>query len=221
MGWELSIKDRVEEWLVRFPDEVEKGIVVAGTPRVSAQSIAFNEVARHAIMSDTKWKNGHYKQDDQPVKGLAIARMIGHITYLSEKAMHHKFGRKLQKKESFGYQFDTDFQIESYLKYQGLRFVEHFDANSYLYLSKAMDYFDLSSSYGSLDNAMSRITSKMLVISISSDWLFTTKESLEMVHSLMRSGKEVSFCEIQTDVGHDAFLIEIEPLASLIQGFLK
>ncbi len=209
------------EWAVRFPDLVSGVIVIASTSRLSAQSIAFNEVGRHAIMSDKNWNKGLYDENYPPQQGLAIARMIGHITYLSEEAMHRKFGRRLQEKNQFGYDFDTDFEVESYLKYQGDLFVERFDANSYLYLTKAMDYFDLSQSYGSLEQAMARVESKMLVVSLTSDWLFPSKQSLDIVHALMHEGKEVSFCDIETDCGHDAFLIKEKPLTSLMKGFLE
>ncbi|OED37236.1 homoserine O-acetyltransferase [PVC group bacterium (ex Bugula neritina AB1)] len=212
---------QVLEWAVRFPDLMSSIIVIASTSKLSAQSIAFNQVGRNAIMSDNYWNKGlYYDKKNIPLQGLAIARMIGHITYLSQEAMHRKFGRRLQDKKDLEYEFGTDFEVESYLKYQGTRFIKTFDANSYLYLTKAMDYFDLSNDHGSLDKAMSLIKSKSLIISFTSDWLFPSEQSLDIVHALMHQGKEVSFCDIETDCGHDSFLISEEPLTSLMKGFL-
>jgi homoserine O-acetyltransferase len=208
------------EWAVHYPDDVESIMVIASTSRLSSQSIAFNEVGRHAIMSDEQWKKGRYSEDNPPEQGLAIARMIGHITYLSEEAMHRKFGRRLQEKESLGFDFGTDFEVESYLKYQGHRFVAIFDANSYLYMTKAMDYFDLSKSYESLEKAFERVIAKVLVVSFSSDWLFPPGQSEDIVHAFMKNGKRVSYSNVSTDSGHDAFLIEQEPLQTLMKGFL-
>jgi len=213
---------QVLEWVTQFPDKVASAVVIASTSKLSAQSIAFDEVGRNAIMSDPDWNNGDYYVTEKiPSRGLSIARMIGHITYLSEESMHFKFGRKLQDKQEFGYDFSTEFQVESYLHYQGSSFVERFDANSYLYISKAMDYFDLASKYGSLYDALNRVRAKMLVVSFSSDWLFPTSQSKEIVNALMNLNKEVSFCEVNSPCGHDAFLLEYGSLSRLLENFLR
>jgi homoserine O-acetyltransferase len=212
---------QVLQWVVSYPDMVRLAIPIATTSRLSAQAIAFNEVGRIAIQSDPNWREGDYYGKTLPRRGLAIARMIGHITYLSDRSMHQKFGRKLQDKSAYGYNFLTDFQVESYLRYKGDHFVNRFDANSYLYITKAMDYFDLSQAYGSLEEAFAGVQAKFLVISFSSDWLFPTYMSKETVSALRRAHAYVIFTEIQTDYGHDAFLLESEQLSSLISNFLS
>lgn len=210
------------EWVTQYSEDVDSAVVIAATAKLSAQSIAFNVVGRNAIKSDPNWNNGnYYDKDKKPDNGLAIARMIGHITYLSDESMRKKFGRKLQTRESYGYDFNEEFQVESYLRYQGTAFVERFDANSYLYITKAMDYFDLVSKYGSLIGAMKNVKAKMLIISFDSDWLFPTYQSKEIVSALMNLNKQVSFCEINTKCGHDAFLLEYDQLTKLVSGFLK
>jgi homoserine O-acetyltransferase len=211
------------EWCVRFPDMVKSAIPLATTIRHSALAIAFNEVARQAIMADPNWNNGKYYDGPKPDMGLAVARMIGHITYLSDDSMRHKFGRRLQDKNDFSFNFDADFQVESYLRYQGKKFVERFDANSFLYITKAADYFDLGREYGggSDVDAFSRATAKFLVISFTSDWLYPTYQSRDIVKALKKNGLDVSFCEIEAQWGHDAFLLPNERMTAMIKGFLS
>jgi homoserine O-acetyltransferase len=212
---------QVLQWVVSYPDMVRLAIPIATTSKLSAQAIAFNEVGRMAIQSDPNWREGDYYGKTLPRRGLAIARMIGHITYLSDRSMHQKFGRKLQGKSAYGYNFLTDFQVESYLRYKGDHFVNRFDANSYLYITKAMDYFDLTQANGSLEEAFAGVKARFLVISFSSDWLFPTYMSKEIVSALRRAHAYVIFTEIQTDYGHDAFLLESGQLSSLITNFLS
>jgi homoserine O-acetyltransferase len=208
------------QWVVSYPERVRLAIPIATTSKLSSQGIAFNEVGRQAIQSDPHWKEGEYYGKSIPRRGLAIARMIGHITYLSEKSMHQKFGRKLQDKAEYGYDFRADFQVESYLRYKGDHFVNRFDANSYLYISKAMDYFDLAHPHKKLEQAFANVKAKFLVISFSSDWLFPSYQSKEIVSACRRVGAEAIYTEIQTDYGHDAFLLESGQLSSLITNFL-
>lgn len=214
---------QVLEWTVRYPEMVASAIPLATTARHSALAIAFNEVARQAIMADPNWKDGNYYGEEIPSHGLAVARMIGHITYLSEESMREKFGRRLQGKDAFSYNFDVDFQVESYLRYQGRKFVERFDANSFLYITKAADYYDLAQEHGegSLEKAFSKTKAKFLIISFTSDWLYPTYQSKEIVQAIKKNGGEVSFCEIDAKWGHDAFLLPNERLSSLIRGFLE
>ena len=213
---------QVLQWVVSYPEMVRLAIPVATTHQLSAQAIAFDEVGRLAIMSDPDWMGGdYYGKKAIPRRGLALARMIGHITYLSDKSMHLKFGRKLQDKDEYGYDFVTDFQVESYLKYKGDSFVKRFDANSYLYITKAMDYFSLTQPPAKLKDAFAGVRSKFMVISFSSDWLFPTYQSKEIVTALRQRGVDVVFTEIQSDYGHDAFLLETAQLSSLISNFLE
>ncbi|RUA02014.1 MAG: homoserine O-acetyltransferase [Deltaproteobacteria bacterium] len=214
---------QVLEWCVRFPEMVKSAIPLATTIRHSALAIAFNEVARQAIMADPNWNNGKYYDGPKPDLGLAVARMIGHITYLSDDSMRHKFGRRLQDKSDFSFNFDADFQVESYLRYQGKKFVERFDANSFLYITKAADYFDLAREYGdgSDVDAFSGATAKFLLISFTSDWLYPTYQSRDIVKALKKNGLDVSFCEIEAKWGHDAFLLPNERMTSMIKGFLS
>jgi homoserine O-acetyltransferase len=214
---------QVLEWAVRYPDMVKAAIPLATTTRHSALAIAFNEVARQAIMADPNWNNGHYYGGQKPDMGLAIARMIGHITYLSDESMRLKFGRKLQNRSALSFEFGAEFQVESYLQYQGNKFIERFDANSFLYITKAADYFDLARQYGngSLVKAFSKTCCKYLVVSYTSDWLYPTYQSKEMVQAMKKSGLNVSFIEIDAQWGHDAFLLPNERLDNLISGFLK
>ncbi len=211
------------EWSVRYPERIVSAIPLATTTRHSALSIAFNEVARQAIMSDPNWNKGDYYFGENPDLGLAVARMIGHITYLSDESMRRKFGRRLQGKDNFSFDFGADFQIESYLRYQGNKFVDRFDANSFLYITRASDYFDLEKQHGegSIVKAFSRTNVKFLVVSFTSDWLYPTYQSKEMVKAMKKNGLDVSFCEIKAECGHDAFLMPIERLSNLVQGFLK
>jgi len=214
---------QVLEWCLRYPDMIVSAIPLATTPKHSALTIAFNEVARQAIMADPNWNNGHYYGGAKPDLGLAVARMIGHITYLSDESMRHKFGRRLQDRSDFSFNFDADFQVESYLRYQGSKFVERFDANSFLYITKAADYFDLTRQYdsGSLVKAFSRAMAKFLVVSFTSDWLYPTYQSKAMVKAMKKNCLDVSFCEIEADWGHDAFLLPNERLTALMKGFLE
>lgn len=209
------------EWAIEHADLVESTIIIASTSRLTAQGIAFNAVGRNAILSDPDFNNGdYYGKEKQPEKGLSIARMVGHITYLCEEAMHNKFGRKFQDKEKPNFDFNIDFQVESYLEHQGRTFVDRFDANSYLYITKAVDYFDIAHKYGSLENAFKRTDSKFLVMSFTSDWLFPTAQSKEIVRALVKAGKDVSFCEIESPCGHDAFLLEFETQTKIVKSFL-
>ena len=212
---------QVLQWATTYPDRMRLVIPIATTARLSPQAIAFDAVGRHAIMADPNWNNGNYYNGQIPSRGLGIARMIGHITYLSDASMHAKFGRDLQDKVTPDYDFVTEFQVESYLNYQGDEFVKRFDANSYLYLSKAMDYFDLSQPGGDLREALSKVRAAALVISFSSDWLFPSYMSKEIVSALRRNNVDVSYAEIQSDYGHDAFLLEVDTLSRLITNFLE
>ncbi len=213
---------QVLEWCLRFPERVVSAIALATTAQHSALAIAFNEVARQAIMSDPNWKGGDYYGGPRPDHGLAVARMIGHITYLSDPALRSKFGRNLQDRDDFSFDFGADFQVESYLRYQGRKFVERFDANSFLYITKAADYFDLARQYGdgSLVAAFARARARFLVASFSSDWLYPTYQSQALVKAMKKNGLEVSFCEIEAPWGHDAFLLPNPRLSGLISGFL-
>jgi homoserine O-acetyltransferase len=213
---------QVLQWTVSYPERVRAALPLATTARHSPMLIAFSEVGRQAIYADPNWNGGDYYDKARPNAGLAVARMVGHITYLSEESMHQKFGRRLQERERFGYDFTTDFAIESYLRYNGNRFTERFDANSYLYVTKAMDYFDLSNDYGSLTNAFARSTDiTYLVVSFTSDWLYPTYHSKELVSALTAVGADVTYCNLKSTWGHDAFLLEVETMTSLISDFLE
>lgn len=214
---------QVLEWCVRYPQMVFSAIPLATTMRHSALAIAFNEVARQSIMADPHWNHGDYYDGSKPALGLAVARMIGHITYLSDESMRLKFGRRLQDKSDFSFNFDADFQVESYLRYQGRKFVDRFDANSFLYITKAADYFDLGKQHGNGSDvqACSKARAKFLVISFTSDWLYPTYQARSIVKALKKCGRDVSFCEIEAQWGHDAFLIPGARLKSLIHGFLQ
>ena len=212
------------QWAIDFPEKILNIIHIAGALKHSAQNIAFHEVGRQAIMNDPVWKKGkYYVNNERPERGLSVARMIAHITYLSEDAMHRKFGRKLQSRDIISFGFDADFQVESYLRYQGKSFVERFDANSYLYLTRAMDYFDYDESFKKKiefsHNPNDHL--KYLIISFTSDWLFPTQESKIIVSNLNNLSKQVSFLEIETDKGHDSFLLKEPQLDKLINGFLE
>jgi len=210
----------VLEWIVRYPETVRAAIMVATTPRLNAQSIAFDAVGRNAILADPNFKWGQYHGGLPPESGLSIARMVGHITYLSEQGMHEKFGRQLRKAERYSYDFTNEFSVETYLDYQGRAFVERFDANSYLYITKAMDYYDLAARQGSLEAAMRPVRADCLVISLSGDWLFPPKASRQIVDALLANDKAVSYSELNSPHGHDAFLLEPQVLGRLIGGFL-
>jgi homoserine O-acetyltransferase len=205
---------------VEYPDTVRSCLAIATTTHLSAQAIAFDAVGRNAILADANFAGGDYPPAAVPEKGLAIARMIGHITYLSEQSMRDKFGRELRNAKDYSYDFDPEFSVETYLDYQGEKFVERFDANSYLYITKAMDYFSLPRDYGSVENAFARTSCRFLIVSFTSDWLFTPQESWSMVSALLANDKDVSYCNIESPYGHDAFLLEPEVLGALISGFL-
>jgi homoserine O-acetyltransferase len=208
------------DWAVRYPEATASVLAVATSARLNAQGIAFNEVGRQAIVADQSWNGGNYYGGELPQAGLAIARMVGHITYLSEEQMRAKFGRRLQDRESFGYDFGTEFQVESYLRYQGDKFVRRFDANSYLYITKAIDYFDLTNGHRSLVEALEDVRAEFLVISFSSDWLYPTADSKEIVQALQANGVPTTFVEIPNAYGHDAFLLPSETLSDAVTNFL-
>jgi len=206
-----------------YPERTFAAVPIAGAARHSAQNIAFHEVGRQAIMADPDWRGGDYlRAHTAPRRGLAVARMAAHVTYLSESALHRKFGRNLQDRSSVTYGFDADFQVESYLRHQGSTFVDRFDANSYLYITRAMDYFDLVAEHGGvLAEAFRHTPVRFCVISFTSDWLFPTSESREVVHALNAAAADVSFCEIESDKGHDAFLLDEPELFAVLRGFLQ
>ncbi len=209
-------------WSISYPQMVKSVIAIATSALLSAQGIAFNEVGRQAIINDPNWKSGNYYGSWPPDSGLSLARMIGHITYLSEKHMHMKFGRRFQNPEFNSADFRTEFMVESYLHYQGVKFVTRFDANSYLYITKAIDFFDLETEYGgSLMKAFEKVRSNFLIISFTSDWLYPSAMSKDIVRALRRNGKNVIYTDIETDLGHDAFLIENPVLERNISNFLK
>ena len=208
------------QWSVMYPDLVARIIVIASTAYSTPQQIAFNEVGRSAIRSDPDWKKGDYYETALPVRGLSLARMIGHITYLSDESMHHKFGRDLQGKEELGYDFSTDFQVESYLHHQGDQFVKRFDANSYLYITKAIDYFDLTVNQ-SLTDSFRDVQARFLIVSVSSDWLYPPYLSQEIVSALSSLNVDVDYCEIRSNYGHDAFLLEGGQMNYLLGRFLS
>jgi len=210
------------EWAASYPDRVFSVMPIATGARHSAQNIAFHEVGRQAIMADPDWRGGDYASfGTHPSKGLAVARMAAHITYLSEAALQRKFGRELQDRQSLSFGFDADFQIESYLRHQGMTFVDRFDANSYLYITRAMDYFDIAADHqGVLAEAFRGTRSRFCLVSFTSDWLFPTSENKRIAHALNASGANVSFVEIESDRGHDAFLLDEPELFEVMDGFL-
>ena len=210
------------EWAHRFPDRITAAVPIAGSYRHSAQNIAFDEVGRQAIMADPDWAQGNYlEKGTVPKRGLSVARMAAHITYLSEPALQRKFGRRLQDRDSLTYGFDADFQVESYLRHQGSTFVDRFDANSYLYITRAMDYFDLAEENGGkLANAFKDTPVRFCLISFSSDWLFPTTESRAVVHAFNANAAKVSFVEVESDKGHDAFLLDEPEFHETLRGFL-
>ena len=210
------------QWASSYPERVFSAVPIATAARHSAQNIAFHEVGRQEIMADPDWCGGDYlNQGKRPQRGLAVARMAAHITYLSEAALHRKFGRSLQDRSNVTYGFDADFQVESYLRYQGSTFVDRFDANSYLYITRAMDYFDLAAEHGGvLANAFKDTKVRFCLVSFTSDWLFPTRENRAIVHALNAAMANVSFVEIETDKGHDAFLLDEPELDQVLTGFL-
>ena len=213
---------QVLQWAESFPERVFCALPIACATRHSAQNIAFHEVGRQAVMADPEWRGGRYLiEGTDPRRGLAVARMGAHITYLSDAALHRKFGRKFQDRSNPTFSFDADFEVESYLRYQGSSFVERFDANSYLYLTRAMDYFDIAAEHdGVLASAFKHTPTRFCVVSFTSDWLFPTSESRAIVHALNAASARVSFAEIVTDKGHDAFLLDEPELFAAAQGFV-
>ena len=214
---------QVLQWVASYPDRVFSALPIATAPKHSAQNIAFHEVGRQAVMADPDWRGGRYAQFVvRPTKGLAVARMAAHITYLSEGALQRKFGRKLQDRVAPTFSFDADFQIENYLRYQGSSFVDRFDANSYLYVTRACDYFDLAADYGgSLARAFVGAATRFCVVSFTSDWLYPTSDARLIVHALNAATLPVSFVEIETDKGHDAFLLDEPDFIATTRGFLE
>ena len=209
-------------WASLFPDRVRSAVAIASTARHSAQNIAFHEVGRQAIMADPRWNNGAYYGRETPASGLAVARMAAHITYLSEAGLTEKFGRRLQDRDAKSFGFDADFQVESYLRYQGLSFVDRFDANSYLYITRAMDYFDLAEAHdGVLAKAFAGTKARFCLISFDSDWLYPTAESRRIVHALNAAGAAASFVELSSPFGHDSFLLDAPEMNRIVDGFLR
>ncbi len=213
---------QVLQWAVSYPDRVFAAVPIATAARHSAQNIAFHEVGRQAIMADANWCGGNYlERGVRPERGLAVARMAAHITYLSEPALHRKFGRNLQNRDAISFGFDADFQVENYLRHQGISFVERFDANSYLYITRACDYFDLAAEHGGvLANAFRGTKTRFCSISFTSDWLYPTAENRQIVHALNAAAANVSFVEVATDKGHDAFLLDEPEFHATLRGFL-
>lgn len=209
------------EWAVQFPDRVGHVLFIAATPRSSAQNIAFNAIGRAAIVNDPRWNRGDYYGDATPDGGLAVARMVGHITYMSDHSLETKFGRRLQGFDSIPYTLGgPEFAVESYLDYQGEKFVSRFDANSYLYITKALDYFDIADGYGSLSAALARTSAGYLVISFSSDWLYTEAQARELTEALRAVSRPVEEHRVQAVYGHDSFLVEVDTMTALVGGYL-
>jgi homoserine O-acetyltransferase/O-succinyltransferase len=208
------------EWATCYPEMVRCCIPIATTWRHSAQQIAFNEVGRQAIMADPDWCEGEYYDKKPPGRGLAVARMVGHITYMSDESMREKFGRRLREKDKLGFDFGVDFEVESYLRYRGSQFVTRFDANSYLYITKAEDYFDLTNGTGRLTDAFHTVDTRFLVISFTSDWLYPSYQSQEIVRVLRRINGDVAYCDLQSNYGHDAFLVDVAEQTEIVRGFL-
>jgi homoserine O-acetyltransferase len=213
---------QVLQFVSNFPEKTKTAVPIACTSSHSAQNIAFNELGRQAITADHNWMDGKYSlKNTVPDKGLAVARMAAHITYLSKKGLQEKFGRKLQERDDLKFGFDADFQIESYLRYQGSVFVDRFDANSYLYITRAMDYFDLVKQFdGNLSSAFKNTKAKFFVISFTSDWLYPTQENKDIVIALNAIGANVGFVEIESDKGHDSFLLDVPDFLATLKNFL-
>ena len=211
---------QVMQWAIEYPDLVKRIIPMATTWRQNAQAIAFDEVGRQAIMQDPKWLQGNYTEGEGPDVGLAIARMMAHITYLSDRGMERKFGRRRPDGEGNRYSFDIQFEVESYLRYQGESFINRFDANTYLYFTRALGYFDLAHSYGSLDKAFQNLKCKALSVGFTSDWLFPPEQNREIVLAMLRQGTQASYTQLDLDLGHDSFLVESDELFNLVRDFL-
>ncbi len=226
---------QVLQWGIEYPSYVRRMLAMATTSRESAQGIGFNEVGRQAIMQDPEWMKGEYPRNGGPKVGLAIARMMAHITYVSDASMDRKFGRKAvrarQERTQAGmgvptsapttYTFDVQFEVESYLRYQGESFTNRFDANSYLYITRAIDHFDLAAAYGSLEQAFAPVEAESLILGFTSDWLFPPQQNRDIALALLRAGKRASYAELETDLGHDSFLLESEQLYGLVRNFLR
>jgi homoserine O-acetyltransferase/O-succinyltransferase len=212
---------QVLELAVAHPDRLHLAVAMATAARQPTQAIAFNEVGRQAIMADPDWRGGQYYGGKPPAKGLAVARMVGHITYLSDEAMQEKFGRRLQDIQAYTFSFDADFEVESYLRHQGLSFTNRFDANTYLYITRAIDYFDVARRHSSLVDAFREVRSRFLVMAFSSDWLHPPYQLKEIVSALRATHKHVSYYEVSSHYGHDAFLLEREKMEGVIAAFLE
>ena len=207
---------------IEYPRFIRRVLAMATTGRESAQAIAFNEVGRQAIMQDPAWNHGDYPRESGPRVGLAIARMMAHITYVSDASMDRKFGRrKKESAHSDAYTFDVQFEVEGYLRHQGQSFINRFDANSYLYITRALDQFDLAHAYGSLEKAFAGVEAETLVVGFTSDWLFPPEQNRQLALAVLRAGRRASYAELNTDLGHDSFLLESEDLYSLVRGFLE
>ncbi len=211
---------QVLQWAIEYPEFVKRIVPLATTSRQGAQSIAFNEVGRQAIIQDPEWKGGNYEPDAGPRVGLTIARMMAHITYLSDKGMERKFGRRRRDSGEINFSFDVDFEVERYLRYQGQSFINRFDANTYLYFTRALDYFDLPETYGSLEAAFREVRARALVIGFTSDWLFPPEQNKEIVQALLRQRKQATYAEVPMDFGHDSFLVDAPNLYRLMVAFL-
>lgn len=209
------------QWSLDYPAQVGHVLFIASTPRSSAQNIAFNEIGRQAIYADPNWNNGDYYGRTAPNRGLAVARMVGHITYMSDASLTEKFDRRLQHQGDLSYSFGEDFAVESYLHYQGRKFTERFDANSYLYITKALDYYDVAQGFDSITAALTHTTAQFLVISFSSDWLYTAQQAAELVNPLRDLGRDVEYHHIEASFGHDSFLVEVETMTQLVGGYLS
>lgn len=211
---------QVLEWTTRYPDEVGAALCIASTHYSGAQQIAWDAVGRHAIEADSTFNGGQYYDGPHPEKGLAIARMLAHITYLSEESMKNKFGRTLRNADALSFDFDSEFSVETYLDYQGEQFVNRFDANSYLYITRAIDAFDVAGE-GSLEQAFAPVQAESLIVGFTSDWLFPPEQNRDIALALLRAGKRASYAELNTDLGHDSFLLESPQLYDLVRGFLR
>lgn len=208
------------QWAVDYPDRVGSVLFIAATPRSSTESIAFNEIGRRAIYADPNWNGGEYYGQMPPNKGLAVARMIGHISYMSETSLERKFGRATHQRDGLAYNFGIDFEVENYLKYQGEKFTKRFDANSYLYITKALDYFDIADGHGSMEVALRHLNCPVQVITFSSDWLYPAHQGYELVTALEDLGREVQYHHVEASFGHDSFLVEVETMTQLVGGYL-
>ena len=214
---------QVLQWSISYPSRLRNAIIIASAAKLTAQNIGFNDVARQAIRTDPDFHNGNYYQHDtKPIRGLSVARMLGHITYLSDDLMAHKFGRNLRKKSKFDYEFNPEFEVESYLRYQGQQFVNRFDANTYLLMTKALDYFDPAAEHNNdLKTALAPAQCNFLVVSFTSDWRFSIERSREIVRALQSNKLNVSYAEVDAPQGHDSFLLEIDDYINVMRAYLN